>query len=64
MKETMDWMWEEAETVIGPGRGSVSGYESCFMLGITQLSPLDYGIEIPHWRFLSKERPELPDYGI
>lgn len=50
MKETMDWMWEEAETVIGPGRGSVSGYESCFMLGITQLSPLDYGIEIPHWR--------------
>lgn len=50
MKETMDWMWDEAETVIGVSRGSVSGYESCFMLGITQLSPLDYGVEIPHWR--------------
>ena len=62
MKETMDWMWEEAETLIGVGRGSVSGYETCYLLGITQLSPLDYGIEIPHWRFLSSERPELPDY--
>ena len=60
LQKCMDLIWEEANSITGTSRGSSAGYETSFMLGITQLSPLDQPVEMPHWRFLSSERIDLP----
>ena len=46
-------------SIVGPGRGSAVCFLSNYLLGITQLDPLKW--ELPYWRFLNKERVELPD---
>ena len=45
-------------SIIEPGRGSSVGFLSDYLLGITQLDPIKYGL--PYWRFLNNERVELP----
>lgn len=62
--KVVDIIWEEVQTLVGPGRGSAVAWVTNYLLGITQVNPLEYPIEIPHWRFLSAERPELPDIDI
>ena len=47
---------------MGPGRGSSVCYLSNYLLGITQLDPIEYNL--PAFRFLNKERVELPDIDI
>lgn len=54
----IDLFWE-CGSVIGPGRGSSGSFLSNFLLGITQLDPLEWNL--PYFRFLNKERAELPD---
>lgn len=49
-------------SIVGPGRGSATGFLSNYLLGITQLNPLRW--DLPYWRFLNKERAELPDIDI
>lgn len=49
-------------SIVGPGRGSSVCFLSNYLLGITQLDPLVW--ELPYWRFLNKERVELPDIDI
>lgn len=44
---------------IGPGRGSAVGSLVCFLLGITSLDPLKYGLLFE--RFLNPERISMPD---
>jgi len=61
MKHYIDTMWEEG-SIVGPGRGSATGFLSNYLLGITQLDPIKWGL--PYWRFLNKERAELPDIDI
>ena len=46
-------------SITGPGRGSATGFLSNYLLGITQLDPLRWNL--PWFRFLNKERAELPD---
>ena len=50
---TMDWvvqkMWESG-TLVGPGRGSAVAFVTNYYLDITDVNPLDYPLEIPHWR--------------
>ena len=48
----------ECGSIVGPGRGSSVCFLSNYLLGITQLDPLVW--ELPYWRFLNKERVELP----
>ena len=48
----------ECGSIVGPGRGSATGFLSNYLLGITQLDPIRW--ELPYWRFLNKERAELP----
>ncbi len=48
----------ECGSIVGPGRGSATGFLSNYLLGITQLDPIRWGL--PYWRFLNKERVELP----
>jgi DNA polymerase-3 subunit alpha len=47
---------------VGPGRGSVAGSLIAYILGITEINPLDYNL--PFERFLNPERPTPPDIDI
>ena len=60
-KHYIDLFWE-CGSIVGPGRGSATGFLSNYLLGITQLDPIRW--RLPHWRFLNKERAELPDIDI
>lgn len=57
----IDLFWD-CGSIVGPGRGSSVCYLSNYLLGITQLDPLEYNL--PSFRFLNKERAELPDIDI
>lgn len=57
----IDLMWE-CGAIIGPGRGSAGSFLSNYLLGITQIDPIEW--ELPYFRFLNKERAELPDIDI
>ncbi len=60
-KHYIDLFWE-CGSIVGPGRGSSTGFLSNYLLGITQLDPIRWNL--PYWRFLNKERAELPDIDI
>lgn len=47
---------------IGPGRGSAAGSLVAFLLGITEVDPLIHGLSFE--RFLSPDRPDLPDIDL
>ncbi|WP_259445799.1 helix-hairpin-helix domain-containing protein [Paenibacillus lautus] len=66
VREIVNVIWDDdcGNSLVGPSRGSAAGYLTCFLLGITQVNPLEYGIEMPHWRHLTAERPEFPDVDI
>lgn len=50
---------EQVGYTIGPGRGSAAGSLVCYLLGITSLDPLKYGLLFE--RFLNKDRVSMPD---
>ena len=52
----------DCNSLIGAGRGSICGFYTAYTANITQIDPLDYNI--PEWRHLDEERPELPDIDI
>lgn len=56
-KDMEDTAWKVS--LNGSGRGSACGEYINYLIGITQVNPLDYGLN--WWRFLNKERLELPD---
>ena len=56
-KHYIDLFWE-CGSIVGPGRGSATGFLSNYLLGITQLDPIRW--KLPWFRFLNKERAELP----
>ncbi|SEM91329.1 DNA polymerase III subunit alpha [Lihuaxuella thermophila] len=47
---------------VGPGRGSAAGSLVVYLLGITEVNPLEYGLSFE--RFLSPDRPDLPDIDL
>lgn len=47
---------------VGPGRGSGASSLVCYVLGITQVNPLDYGLVFE--RFLNPERKKAPDIDV
>lgn len=58
-KSVVDLMWEEGDSIVGVARGSGAGFFVNFLIGITQLNPISF--QLPHFRHLTAERPELPD---
>lgn len=54
----IELFWE-CGSLNGPGRGSSVCYLSNYLMGITQLDPIEWGLA--EWRFLNKDRIELPD---
>jgi DNA polymerase-3 subunit alpha len=61
VREIINVIWEDdcGNSLVGSGRGSSSGFLICFLLGITQINPLEYGVEMPHWRHLHRSRPDI-----
>ena len=47
---------------VGPGRGSAAGSFILFLLGITAVNPLEYGLVFE--RFLNSAREEYPDVDV
>ncbi len=47
---------------VGPGRGSAAGSLVSYILGITELNPLDYGLLFE--RFLNPSRVSMPDIDM
>ena len=60
MNKIMDLVWNEANSISGPSRGSAGALLINYLLGITQMNPVQ--MELPFvWRFLHPSRPDLPD---
>ena len=55
--------WARKEGIeVGPGRGSAAGSLASYLLGITEVDPLEYNLLFE--RFLNPERVSLPDIDI
>lgn len=52
----------EEKIPVGPGRGSAAGSIVAYLLGITNIDPLKYGLLFE--RFLNPERVSMPDIDI
>lgn len=61
VKDIVKLAWSAGSTV-GIARGSVSCFSICYLLDIIQINGLDY--DLPYWRFLNRERVELPDIDM
>ncbi len=48
-----------AVSLVGCGRGSACGFYINYLIGMTQVDPLQYNL--PYWRFANKERADLFD---
>lgn len=64
MDKIINIIWHKANAIVPPGRGSAGGYIIDYLVGITQVNPLTQGVEMPHFRFISAERPDYPDIDI
>lgn len=67
VREIINIIWNDecgGNSLVGSGRGSAAGFLINYLLGITQVNPLEYGIELPHWRHLHKSRPDIADIDI
>ena len=55
-------MFWECGSMVGAGRGSSCSGLNHYLLGITQLDPIQWNL--PFWRYLNKERVELGDIDL
>ena len=55
-------MFWDCGSIVGAGRGSSCSGLNHYLLGITQLDPIQW--ELPFWRYLNKERVELGDIDL
>ncbi|NBX27411.1 MAG: DNA polymerase III subunit alpha [Chitinophagia bacterium] len=52
--------WAKKEGIlVGPGRGSAAGSLLCYVLGITDIDPIQHGLLF--FRFINPERNDFPD---
>ena len=61
-RELIEIMWNEGNSLVGVARGSVTGMFTMYLIGITQMNPIKWGL--PHWRHISHEKAELSDVDI
>ena len=54
-------MWD-AGAMVGIARGSATGFLTNYYIDIIQIDPIEW--DLPHWRHLSAERPELADIDV
>jgi DNA polymerase-3 subunit alpha len=52
--------WAKKEGImVGPGRGSSAGSLLCYLLGITEIDPIEHGLLF--FRFINPDRNDFPD---
>lgn len=61
LKYYIDMMWE-CGSLVGAGRGSSCAALNHYLLGITQLDPIEWNL--PFFRYMNDERTELGDIDI
>ena len=61
LKYYIDMMWE-CGSLVGVGRGSACAALNHYLLGITQLDPVEWNL--PFFRYMNEERVELGDIDI
>ena len=61
LQHYVDMFWE-CGSIVGAGRGSSCSGLNHYLLGITQLDPIEW--ELPWWRYLNDERAELGDIDL
>lgn len=54
--------WAKERMIVGPARGSSCGSLVCYLLGITSVDPIPYGLIFE--RFIDVQRADLPDIDI
>lgn len=66
-REIVNIIWDDSDcggdSLVGSGRGSGAGFLINYLLGITQINPLEY-VNMPHERHATAERPSLADIDI
>jgi DNA polymerase-3 subunit alpha len=50
---------KQNEILVGPGRGSAAGSLVCYLLGITEVDPIEF--DLLFFRFINPERNDFPD---
>lgn len=50
MAKIIEIIWDDAESLVGPGRGSASGFLLNYLIGITQIDPQSQMLYLPPWR--------------
>lgn len=61
LQHYVDLFWD-CGSMVGAGRGSSCSGLNHYLMGITQLDPIEWGL--PFWRYLNKERIELGDIDL
>ena len=61
VQDFVNWA-KERGIVVGPGRGSAAGSLVSYVLGITDIDPLEYGLLFE--RFLNPDRISMPDIDL
>lgn len=52
--------WAKSQNIlVGPGRGSAAGSLVCYLMGITNVDPIEYNLLF--FRFINEERNDFPD---
>lgn len=54
--------WARKQMMVGPARGSSCGSLACYLLGITTVDPIPYGLIFE--RFIDLNRKDMPDIDI
>ncbi|MGL5765016.1 MAG: PHP domain-containing protein [Sarcina sp.] len=62
MNLLIDICWEDGDSLIGVSRGSGTGFYTGYLLSLCQINAIEHNL--PYWRHLSKERPELGDWDF
>lgn len=61
LQHYIDLFWN-CGSIVGAGRGSACAGLNHYLLGITQLDPLEW--DLPWWRYMNDERVELGDIDL
>jgi DNA polymerase III alpha subunit len=54
--------WAKKKMIVGPARGSSAGSLVCYLLGITTIDPIKFGLIFE--RFIDVNRTDLPDIDV
>lgn len=54
--------WAKTKMLVGASRGSSAGSLVCYLMGITEVDPIEYGLYFE--RFIDLNRDDLPDIDI